>query len=154
WVSDNTEAILAHALAERMSPSELRAGAWFVQSKDGGYFMDIVRAKMGGKAGMAKLDPKAKAAMLRLQSTPPGQRFLAKVGKYDTFLQPYTGDLIATVVPPILGKFSAGVIAANDKRIAADKSDSDPDFASVHAAGAAMVNHWYAKMTPEDWDRA
>jgi hypothetical protein len=151
-VSENTEAILAHALAEKMSPAELRVGATFVQGPDGKYLLEIVQARTTKKA--QTLSPEAQAAMARLESTQVGRNFLARATTYEAFLKPYTADLIATIAPPILGRFCHKVLETNDKRLAADTSDSDPEFAKAHAAGAALINHWYAKMTPEEWDKA
>ncbi len=108
------ERLLGHALAQNMSPDELRAGAVIIADPA---TQTLIAAGAAGDEN--KPEPKLSRETERIAGTPPGRRFLEKFGKLDTYLTPIQDDLVAELLPGAFRRFADKVEAGEEKRKAA-----------------------------------
>jgi hypothetical protein len=108
------ERMLGHALAQNMSPDELRAGVIIIADPA---TQSLIAAGAGG--GGAGPEPKLARETERVAASPPGRRFLQKFEKLETYLTPIQDDLVAELLPGAFRRFADKVEAGEAKRKAA-----------------------------------
>ena len=107
------ERMLGHALAQNMSPDELRAGVIIIADPA---TQSLIAAGAGGGGGP---EPKLARETERVAASPPGRRFLQKFEKLETYLTPIQDDLVAELLPGAFRRFADKVEAGEEKRRAA-----------------------------------
>jgi hypothetical protein len=108
------ERMLGHALAQNMSPDELRAGVVIIADPA---TQSLIAA--GSAAGEDRPEPKLARETERVAASPPGRRFLQKFEKLETYLTPIQDDLVAELLPGAFRRFADKVEAGEEKRRAA-----------------------------------
>ena len=108
------ERMLGHALAQTMTPDELRAGVAIIADPA---TQSMIAAGAAGSEG--KADAKVSRDTERIAASPPGRRFLEKFGKLESYLTPIQDDLVAELLPGAFRRFADRVEAGEEKRKAA-----------------------------------
>jgi hypothetical protein len=103
--------MMGHALAQNMSPDELRAGVAIIADPA---TQTMIAAGAAGDED--KATPKLARETERIAATPPGRRFLDKFAKLDSYLTPIQDDLVAELLPGAFRRFADKVEAGEAAR--------------------------------------